>query len=225
MDTHASTHCSATRRGLAHLKCAISHLYSALQEAVDLSAQNISAGAQTELSKGAAQWETRVGAAFATAHGAGTYVQLASHQLVGILLLLYVRKDHVDACEWLRTDAAGTGILGVLGNKGAVAVSIGLHGSSICILNAHMAHGHANEDARNLEFGLVQQRLRFAPSEAEARHVDAESPSTVGEHEFVIWLGEIATWKARVRATWTPISARRRAFSEYRARVWSSCAR
>ena len=51
---------------------------------------------------------------------------MACRQLMGLLLLVYVRSAHLPHCRPTRTAALGTGLLGA-GNKGAVAASLRLH--------------------------------------------------------------------------------------------------
>ena len=41
----------------------------------------------------------------------------------------------------LQVISVGTGVLGMLGNKGAVAVRLRLYDSSLCIVNSHLSSG------------------------------------------------------------------------------------
>ena len=89
-----------------------------LQEVVDLSSpQNLSAGSGGQLSSAAAAWESVVTREIGRVLGEGAYSQLVCRQLVGIVLLVYVRKDLVPHCTTPRTVSLGTGLLGVMGNK------------------------------------------------------------------------------------------------------------
>lgn len=79
-------------------------------------------------------------------------LQVCSKALVGILLCVFVRKEHfahVKVCVYplnfssvtlhimqdVMIDTAGVGILNVAGNKGGVAVRFGLYDSTVCIVN------------------------------------------------------------------------------------------
>jgi len=97
-----------------------------LQEVVELSAQNLAAGASGKLSADAAAWEALIDQELSQACGDEAYTKVACRQLMGLLLLVYVRTEHLPHCRPTRTAALGTGLLGA-GNKGAVAASLRLH--------------------------------------------------------------------------------------------------
>lgn len=53
-------------------------------------------------------------------------------------------------------------VQGVLGNKGAVAISMEIAGtSSLCFVCAHMAAQRENIEARNAEYKLISTRPVF----------------------------------------------------------------
>ncbi|KAF7329209.1 DNase I-like protein [Mycena kentingensis (nom. inval.)] len=54
----------------------------------------------------------------------GHYVKLASKQLVGMLIIALVRADLRSCFDEVRTAAAGTGLMGVMGNKGGTALRV-----------------------------------------------------------------------------------------------------
>ena len=61
-----------------------------------------------------------------------------------------------------RLSSVGTGLLGIMGNKGAVAASLAIHSTSLCVVCAHLASGSSAVDARNLEYAVLLQRLTFS---------------------------------------------------------------
>ena len=143
------------------------HVYAVgLQEVVELTAQNLTAGTNGQLSAGAAAWEARIDQEVQATCGNDAYTKVASRQLVGLLLLVYVRTEQLPHCRPTRTAALGTGMLGV-GNKGAVAASLRLHSSSICLVCAHLSSGHSATETRNLECAALHARLAFDKEEGE----------------------------------------------------------
>ena len=165
-----------------------------LQEAVDLNATNIAAGAASaETGAAVSAWEARVTAELDEWHGRGAYTQLACRQLVGLALFVYVRREIVQHTSAARVAAAGTGLLGVMGNKGAVAVSLRVHSSTLCFVTCHLAHGGGAAEARNADYRTLCERLVFdgragePPDQAEASPL----PETVESHEFVVWFGDL----------------------------------
>ena len=68
---------------------------------------------------------------------------MCSKPLVGILLSVFVKKEHFSHVKDVMLDSAGVGVMGVGGNKGGVAIRFGLYDSTVCIVNAHLA-AHKN---------------------------------------------------------------------------------
>lgn len=119
----------------------------ALQEACDINSPlaylyNPLAGAAA-VSAGAAVWETAV-TNFLPQH-----TVVAKQELVGMVLIVLVASPHVAACSAARVTHMGTGPLGA-GNKGAVAASLTIYGSSICIICSHLASGSKGTDSCQL---------------------------------------------------------------------------
>ena len=189
-----------------------------LQESVELSAQNVTAGAGGPLAGGAIAWEAaitravRVDAMGGTdvtdaAGGGGGFVQIVCRQMMGIVLLVYVRERLRAACSAPQTCCVGTGLLGLMGNKGAVAASFRLHNSSICLVCAHLASGASAIDARNLEYSQLLQRVAFSGGGGSAgtsgEAADGEGGDESGhfgeggegggvlDHDFVLWFGDL----------------------------------
>ena len=64
------------------------------------------------------------------------YDVIATRQMMGLLTMVYVRSDLASAVRAPRTITAGTGLLGVLNNKGAIGISLQvcIHGVPACVL-------------------------------------------------------------------------------------------
>ncbi|KAJ3032744.1 Type II inositol 1,4,5-trisphosphate 5-phosphatase, partial [Rhizophlyctis rosea] len=82
----------------------------------------------------------------------GKYVKVASKQLVGMLIVLYVKREEVDFVSEISALYVGTGILGMMGNKGATAIRLRYHDSYLCFLNCHLAADVSMLDRRNADF-------------------------------------------------------------------------
>lgn len=54
-----------------------------------------------------------------------------------------------------------TGLRGMSGNKGAVAIRLDFHDTSFCFLTAHLAAGHSNVEERNADYRTIVSGLRF----------------------------------------------------------------
>ncbi|KAF8152980.1 DNase I-like protein [Crassisporium funariophilum] len=111
------------------------------------------------------------------------YEKLASKQLVGMLILIIVKKSLKNSFGEVKTSVAGAGILGVMGNKGGTAVRLSftppshpnspgekspnrdsIHASgptSFTFVNAHLAAFDEMVEKRNSDFQDLSKRLGF----------------------------------------------------------------
>jgi synaptojanin len=54
-----------------------------------------------------------------------------------------------------------TGLRGMSGNKGAVAIRLDYHDTSFCFVTAHLAAGHGNVVERNADYHTIVNGLHF----------------------------------------------------------------
>lgn len=105
----------------------------------------------------------------------GKYTKLISTQLVGMLLVIFIKSDlekHVKNCF---VDSAGCGImgnfnfiLGMMGNKGGVAVRIEICDSILCFVNSHLAADSKDVERRNQDYSEICKRISFQLDDASA---------------------------------------------------------
>lgn len=114
----------------------------------------------------------------AKAVGSEEYVLLRSGQLVGAALLIYVQNSVLKNIKNVEGNIKKTGMSGMAGNKGAVAIRMDYANTQICFVTAHLAAGFANYDERNKDYQTISQGLRFQRNRG------------VEDHDTVIWLGD-----------------------------------
>ncbi|PAN16892.1 hypothetical protein PAHAL_3G094500 [Panicum hallii] len=125
------------------------------------------------------------------------YRLAASKQMVGIFLCVWVRADLLPCVTSLRISCVGRGIMGYMGNKGSISVSLTLQGgASLCFVCTHLASGEKDGDEvrRNSDVAEILKRTRFAPSPlrfSRQAAAAALSPETILQHDKVIWLGDL----------------------------------
>ncbi|GJN36290.1 hypothetical protein PR202_gb25137 [Eleusine coracana subsp. coracana] len=134
--------------------------------------------------------------AAAHGHGGGHYYRLAaSKQMVGIFLCVWVRADLMPFVTSLKVACVGRGIMGYMGNKGSISVSLALQGSAtMCFVCTHLASGEKDGDEvrRNSDVAEILKRTRFPPrSPFSGMPAAMSSPETILEHDKVIWLGDL----------------------------------
>ena len=130
------------------------------QEIVDLNAINVALDNRKTQSR-AVQWSEKIADCLSTV---GNYTMISEKHLVGLLLCVFVKKNLVDKIKDVRTCSTGVGIMGVLGNKGGIGISMNIFDSSVCFIVSHLAAHTENVEGRNMDFKNIIERSIF-PSE------------------------------------------------------------
>lgn len=130
------------------------------QEIVELSPQQImnSDPSRKQL------WESAVRRCLnqrAQALGGERYVLLRSGQLVGAALCIFVKASTLAKIKNVEGSVKKTGLSGMAGNKGAVAIRFDFANTQICFVTAHLAAGFSNYDERNRDYATIHHGLRF----------------------------------------------------------------
>ncbi|KAG6821534.1 hypothetical protein H0H93_000043 [Arthromyces matolae] len=107
------------------------------------------------------------------------YVILRSEQLVGTALIILVKNDLLAVIRNVEAATRKTGLRGMSGNKGAVAIRLEYHDTTFCFLTAHLAAGHSNVEERNADYRTIAHGLHF------------QRGKTITSHDNVIWLGDM----------------------------------
>lgn len=118
------------------------------------------------------------------------YNLIASKQMVGIFVTIWVKKELVQDISHLRFSYVGRGIMGVLGNKGCISVSMSLHQTSFCFICSHLASGEKEGDEirRNSDVIEILKNTQFTKL---CRISNTKIPDKILEHDRVIWFGDL----------------------------------
>ncbi|KAK3155305.1 hypothetical protein QOZ80_2BG0201540 [Eleusine coracana subsp. coracana] len=122
--------------------------------------------------------------------GGMNYCLIASKQMVGIFLSVWVRRELVQYVGHLRVDCVGRGIMGRLGNKGCIAMSMTLHQTSICFVCCHLASGEKEGDEvrRNSDVAEILKSTQFPRI---CKIPGQRVPEKIIDHDRIIWLGDL----------------------------------
>lgn len=126
------------------------------QEIVELSPQQIMNSDPTQK----LEWEKAVQKTL-NRHASDQYVLLRSGQLVGAALCIFVKSAVLRHIKNVEGNVKKTGMSGMAGNKGAVAIRMDFANTQICFVTAHLAAGFANYEERNRDYATIHHGLRF----------------------------------------------------------------
>ncbi|XP_056846255.1 type IV inositol polyphosphate 5-phosphatase 3-like isoform X1 [Raphanus sativus] len=115
------------------------------------------------------------------------YVRLVSKQMVGILLTIWVKRSMRKHIQNVRVSTVGVGIMGYIGNKGAVSVSMSIYQTFFCFICTHLTAGEREVDQikRNADVHEIHKRTVFHSVSA------LGLPKLIYDHERIIWLGDL----------------------------------
>ena len=142
--------------------------------------------------------------------GHSRYCLVASKQMVGIFLTVWVKSDLRDDVRNMKVSCVGRGLMGYLGNKvhfcqwnfpefesefimkisiliclvfqGSISISMSVHQTSFCFVCSHLTSGQKEGDElrRNSDVMEILRKTRFPRVHGMG---DSGSPQTILEHE------------------------------------------
>ncbi|CAD6212624.1 unnamed protein product [Miscanthus lutarioriparius] len=124
-----------------------------------------------------------------SARGPARYCLVASKQMVGLFVMIWARKEMKNDIRNLKVSCVGRGLMGYLGNKGSISISMVLHQTSFCFVCSHLTSGQkdGDEHRRNSDVMEILRKTRFPRVCGQYER----SPETILEHDRIIWLGDL----------------------------------
>lgn len=107
------------------------------------------------------------------------YILLASEQLVGVCLYVFVRPHHASHIRDVEIVTVKTGMGGATGNKGAVGIRMQFYNSSLCFVCSHLAAGQSQVQERNNDYSEICKKMVFSSSKS------------IFCHDYVFWSGDL----------------------------------
>ncbi|XP_047125274.1 synaptojanin-1 isoform X1 [Hydra vulgaris] len=141
------------------------------EELVDLNTGNIISTSSSQKK----EWGAKLQEVISRNH---PYVLISAEQLVGVCLFVFVRLQHVPYIRDVAVSVVKTGLKGNAGNKGAVAVRMLFHSTSLCFVCGHFAAGQSNALERNNNYHDISRRLAFPMG------------TSLAFHDYVFWCGD-----------------------------------
>ncbi|GLU05451.1 hypothetical protein SLE2022_225520 [Rubroshorea leprosula] len=115
------------------------------------------------------------------------FVRIVSKQMVGIYMSVWVRKRLRRHINNLKVSPVGVGLMGYMGNKGSVSVSMSLFQSRLCFVCSHLTSGQKDgaEQRRNADVHEIIRRTHFSSI------LEVDQPRTIASHDQIFWFGDL----------------------------------
>jgi len=113
-----------------------------------------------------------------------TYRLMASKKMVGVFITIWMKREMLKKYRVsnVKVSSIACGLMGYLGNKGAVSVSMSIDGTSFCFITAHLAAGEKKGDERRRNQQVVEtfKRTSFLRNPQE---INEFHPVSIKGHE------------------------------------------
>ncbi|XP_027359871.1 type I inositol polyphosphate 5-phosphatase 2-like isoform X1 [Abrus precatorius] len=115
------------------------------------------------------------------------YVRIVSKQMVGIYVSVWVQRRMRRHINYLKVSPVGVGLMGYMGNKGSVSVSMSLFQSRLCFVCSHLTSGQKDgaEHRRNSDVHEILKRTCFSSV------FDKDQPQNIPSHDQIFWFGDL----------------------------------
>jgi phosphatidylinositol-bisphosphatase len=158
-----------------------------LQEIVDITSATEALRPYTDPTA-AKKWKASLEAALPTG-----YQLVSEQQLIGLWLVIYAAPQIFSQIKNVSTTSVGTGLMGYMGNKGAVTTRIVLGETTrLVFINSHLAAGaeKTSLERRNWDAAQINSRTRFDPIVDSLGASQAQGEG-LGDEEFAFWFGDL----------------------------------
>ena len=121
------------------------------------------------------------------------YQCIAEQQLIGLYLVIYASSMVAPTISSVSTTSVGTGLMGLMGNKGAVTARIVLgEATRIVFINCHLSAGveKGSLERRNWDAAQISSRTKFDPVD-DGGGVMEEFNEGIGDEDFAFWFGDL----------------------------------
>ncbi|CAN1268086.1 Type IV inositol polyphosphate 5-phosphatase 3, partial [Linum perenne] len=112
---------------------------------------------------------------------------IVSKQMVGIFVTVWIRRSLRKHIQNVKVSTVGVGVMGYIGNKGSISVSMSVYQTPFCFVCCHLTSGEKDGDElkRNSDVYEIHRRTHFHSA------AGVGLPKGIKEHERIIWLGDL----------------------------------
>lgn len=116
---------------------------------------------------------------------------IAKESMVGLMLAVFVRERIRERVRYVHQAQVKTGLAGLHGNKGALVCRLIIDDSSVCLVNCHLAAGHSQTAARQLDLNTITRSARLKPLAVPDGVFLGGSGELISDHEHCILFGDL----------------------------------
>ena len=120
------------------------------------------------------------------------YELVSAEHMSGLALLIYASPEVAPTVTSVSTSQIGTGLLGYMGNKGAISTRVVLGETTrLVFVNSHLASGPEQTylDRRVWDVAQVLSRTQF--DSVPQGGVKEDEPERIGDEDFAFWFGDL----------------------------------
>jgi len=110
-----------------------------------------------------------------------SYVEVCSETLQAIHCIMFVRRELRPMISRIETQSVATGIADMIGNKGAVALSMDIGMTSFLFVNGHFTSGEGACERRNEDYRKINSRLTLRQDAPRVRILEPPKPTPEAE--------------------------------------------
>lgn len=180
------------------------------QETVALSTMNVVFDG-TKSTDRAVYWQRKINETFLSK--GLQYTLIEERHLVGNLICVFARSDLVPFIRGIRGATTPVGIMGVMGNKGAVAIRFRIYNTTVCLVCSHLSANRDNVIGRNNDVRNINEKTALYPSLSHAGQLSEASelvikesnlkdlstqwasetalPLLIDDHDVILWFGDL----------------------------------
>lgn len=121
------------------------------------------------------------------------YHRVCEQQLIGLFLVIYASEAILPTLSSVSTTSVGTGLMGYMGNKGAVTARIMLGETTrMVFVNCHLTAGmeKGSLERRNWDAQQILSRTKFEPID-QGLGIAEEFCEGIGDEDFAFWFGDL----------------------------------
>lgn len=140
-------------------------------------------------------WQDRLGTEIAHSFGE-RYNLVHSNNMVGLFTCVFVRAIDLGSFRSVKSNSIKTGLGGLHGNKGGLAVRLMIDDSSLCFVNCHLAAGQTSSLQRNNDIETILE-TRFLEISENQKYIgkgifaNGGDGTMILDHEFCFFSGDM----------------------------------